>query len=411
MNWLPRDTILGELTLLETYVFYDGPRLFSAQSLTDQRYLAAWANEGLEADEWLYVAISEARLNMVRSGARTVRSAFLEPEGFTYRVIIPHDDSSPDSAKTVVPSEILDAWLPGENFRIAESTATTRLADTPAELELKARQENRTRLRLRLAYANRTRTEAPTREVGNLLVDTQKLLDNVGFSLESEKVASRGVIPKGTRQRTSSEVIELTAASFVIELGGSSFDDLYGDSLFADSARAIINLLDPLKRSSELGHDLAVLGPRATKSFRNFVAKLADTGADITIAAAGSGFAYHGQDLTSARVEELYRILANEIAADDTDEIRGRMELYAYNSERQTFGLRRGETHYEGRVDERVSQVYRNPTINERYDVLIYARSTQEEMTREIKVFYTLMQMMPVSPEDENDADDFDEEA
>lgn len=126
MNWLPRDTILGELTLLETYVFYDGPRLFSAQSLTDQRYLAAWANEGHEADEWLYVAISEARLNMVRSGARTVRSAFLEPEGFTYRVIIPHDDSSPDSAKTVVPSEILDAWLPGENFRIAESTATTR---------------------------------------------------------------------------------------------------------------------------------------------------------------------------------------------------------------------------------------------------------------------------------------------
>ncbi|WP_394328494.1 DUF6575 domain-containing protein [Mycobacterium avium] len=111
MNWLPRDTILGELTLLETYVFYDGPRLFSAQSLTDQRYLAAWANEGHEADEWLYVAISEARLNMVRSGARTVRSAFLEPEGFTYRVIIPHDDSSPDSAKTVVPSEIETPWV------------------------------------------------------------------------------------------------------------------------------------------------------------------------------------------------------------------------------------------------------------------------------------------------------------
>lgn len=410
MNWLPRNTILGELTLLETYVFYDGPRLFSARSLTDQRYLAAWANEGLEADEWLYVAISGARLNMVRSGARTVRSAFLEPEGFTYRVTIPHDDSSPDSVETVSPSEILDAWLPAENFRIAESTATTRLADTPAEVELKARQENRTRLRLRLAFPNRTRTEAPTREVGHLLVNTQKLLDNVGFSLESEKVASRGVIPKGTRQRTSSEVIELAAASFVIELGASSFDDLYGDSLFADSANAIINLMDPVKRSTELGHELAALGPRATKSFRNFVEKLADTGADISIAAAGSIFAYHGYDLSSRRVEELYRILANEIAADDIDEIRGRMELYAYNSERQTFGLRQGDTHYEGRVDERVSQVYRNPTINERYDVLIYATSTQEEMTKEIRVVYTLMQMMPVSPEDENDADDFDEE-
>jgi hypothetical protein len=411
MNWLPRDTVLGELTLLETYVFYDGPRLFTARSLTDQRYLVAWASEGPEADEWLYVAISEARLKMVRSGARTVRSAFLDPEGFTYRVTIPHDDSVPDSVTTVVPSEISEAWLPGENFRIDEPTVTTRLADTAAEVELKARQENRTRLRLRLAYANRRRTEAPTRQVGNLLVDAQKLLDNVGFSLESEKVASRGVIPKGTRQRTSSEVVELTAASFMIELGASSFDDLYGGSLFADSANAIINLMDPVKRSPELGPELAALGPRATKSFRNFVEKLADTGADITIAAAGSGFSYHGYELSSGRVEELYRILAHEIAADDIDEIRGRMELYAYNSERQTFGLRQGDVHYEGRVDQRVSQVYRNPTINERYDVLIYATSTQEEMTKEVRVVYALMQMMPVSPEDDDDgAEEFDED-
>jgi hypothetical protein len=406
MNWLPRNSILGELTLVETYVFYDGPRLFSAKSLTDQRYLAAWANEGANADEWLYVAISEARLNMVRSGAQTVRSAFLHPEGFTYRVTIPHDDSEPDSVVTVAPSEISDGWLPAENFRILESTVTARLADTPAEVELKARQENRTRVRLRLAYANQRRTEAPTRQVGNLLVAAQKLLDNVGFSLESEKVASRGAIPKGTRQRTSSEVLELAAASFMIELGASSFDDLYGESLFADSANAIINLMDPVKRSSELSPELAALGPRATKSFRNFVEKLADTGADITIAAAGSAFAYHGYELSSGRVEELYRILANEIAADDVDEIRDRMELYAYNSERQTFGLRQGDTHYEGRVNERVSQVYRNPTINERYDVLIYATSTQEEMTKEIRVTYTLMQMMPVAPGDDDDGSD-----
>jgi hypothetical protein len=405
MSWLPRETEFGELQLVDTFIYYDGPRLFSARSLTDQNYLAAWANEGETGDDWLYLPVSQVRLDIVRTGARTVRSAFLQPEGSVYVVTIPHDEAEPDSVARIVPSDIPETWLPGDQFRIQDSIPTAGIAETPVQIEIRARQEHRTRLRLHLVYADKHRTEAPTRQVGALLLDAQKLIDNVGWSIESEKVASRGAIPKNTRRRTSSDVVALSAASFVIELGASSFDDLLGDSLFADSAKAIISLMDPGKRAADLAPELGVLGPRATKSFRSFVEQLTKTGADFGIAAAGSAFPYQGFDLTSQRVGDLYRILSNEIVDDDIDEIRARMDLVAYDAERQTFGLRDGEDRIEGRVDERVSRVYRNPTIHQFYDVLIYATSTLDEMTNEVKVTYALMQLAPATDDAEDDVD------
>lgn len=66
MSFLPAIQGYGDLQLVEVFVAYDGPRVLSAQSATGQFFLAGWAAEGPEYDDWMFVPISSARLVMVR---------------------------------------------------------------------------------------------------------------------------------------------------------------------------------------------------------------------------------------------------------------------------------------------------------------------------------------------------------
>jgi hypothetical protein len=94
MTWLPTATVLGELEIGEIFVEFDGPRVFSCTSLTDQIFIAGWAEEGEAADLWLYLPVSQNRLRMVRSGAMRLRDAFTDPESFVYLVTLHHDDGT-----------------------------------------------------------------------------------------------------------------------------------------------------------------------------------------------------------------------------------------------------------------------------------------------------------------------------
>lgn len=402
MNWLPRGTVLGDLELLETFIFYDGPRVFSCRSLTDQLYIAAWAEEGEDADQWLYAPVSQRRLNLIRSGGMTLRSAFTRPEGFVYLVAIPDDEDQQDSIRPIPSSQLLDSWLPADDFRLALPTLTAKPAESPDEIKRRVLQENRTRMRIKLAHPDSYRTEAPTRQVGEILILTQKLLDNVGLALDSDEAPAMGRIPNETAKKMSSEVVELSAASFVIELAASSLDDLFGESLFADSTKVILDLLDPELQSESISAELSGLGPRAAKSFRRFVAGLADSGANVAMSAAGSNFDYLVRELPLERLETLVYMLNRLVPDTDVVEIRGRMELFAYDSDRRTFGLQdKDGNRYEGKVDDRASAQSSHPTINDRYDVLVFATSVLDEVVGETKVTYTLSQLVSVAEDDD----------
>lgn len=407
MNWLPRDSVLGDLGLDETFVFYDGPRLFTCRSLTDQRYLVAWAEEGETSDRWLYVPVSQNRLNLIRSGGVTVRSAFLQPEGFVYVVTIADDDETAESVEPISPSALPDNWLPGESYVLRLQTPTATPALSPLEIDRRAKQENRTRLKIELDHPEVFRTEAPTREVGEILILTQKLLDNVGLALNAETEPSPfGRVPAEVAEKMASDVLAFEAASFVIELGAATFNDLFGDSLFSDSTKVVLELLNPGLRSEDLVEQLSTVGVRAAKSFRKFVVSLADTQANVTIAAASVNIDYTEQNLSSERLETLVEILNRIVPDSEVSEIRERMTLFAYNSARSTFGLRDSEgLTYQGTVDERVSSQYSNPTINDRYDVIVVATGVLDELIGERRYSFSLTQLVPVETEAEPDAE------
>ena len=266
MSWLPEGTILGTLVIRETLVFYDGPRLFICESDTDELFLAAWAHEGAIEDLWLYVPISrEAGCHPL--GGLTVRDAIINPEGFLFLVRLPHAIEGTDSVQPVRPGDVQETWLPDPDFRLSIDTPTLPTAEPGVDIERLARQEGRTRFRVRVHLPDYNRTEAPTRQIGEILISqhgTQHRPRNCRIF--------GGTIPQEIARKMRSDVVGLSAASFVLELASADFGDLFGGPLFADSTQKVLQLLDHALGQADLTVALLkTLRPRGAKASANLL--------------------------------------------------------------------------------------------------------------------------------------------
>lgn len=121
---LPQNTFLGKLELVETFSFYDKPVLFTARSASDHLYLVLWADETTEADIWLYVSISRARLEQLRLGAVDLYHAFNEAEdALVFEVHTPIQADQTAHVLTIPADELSDDQLPEPGEYLSAYTA------------------------------------------------------------------------------------------------------------------------------------------------------------------------------------------------------------------------------------------------------------------------------------------------
>ena len=112
MNFIPQLTNLGKLEIIEIYVYYDIPCLFSCKNLTGHIFLAVWIDETEVEDIWLYVPVSGQRFQSIRSGEIDLRDAFLKSEdSFVYKVTIPRENI-PSLVETIQRDRLNEDWLP-----------------------------------------------------------------------------------------------------------------------------------------------------------------------------------------------------------------------------------------------------------------------------------------------------------
>lgn len=89
---LPLNTPLGRLRASEILDAFDGPRLLVARNAVGVAYLGLWVEDVADGDLWLYVAMSEERLEVVRGGHIPLREAFLDAEDeIVFRIVILKD--------------------------------------------------------------------------------------------------------------------------------------------------------------------------------------------------------------------------------------------------------------------------------------------------------------------------------
>lgn len=401
MTLLPRDTSLGRLRLEEVFEEYDGPRLFSCVSGTGTRYLAAWAEEGDDYDRWLYVPVSPERFQIVRSGGVSVRTALVNPEDYTFLVKTNTAADSRDVIERMLShSEIEDEWLPDPEYKIELKTETAPLAISPSKLAERAKREMRPILRLEVDPVTSTRTTAPTRAVGSLLILAQNLLDSVGQStrLGGKEAPLSGRIPSEYQLQTASEVIELSAASFVVDLASTGFNSLY-DSLFEKSANTIVQTLSADDQSEEFRTLVEALNNRAAISFRTFVTHLDKMNGPATIVSASESADFKQASLPATKIKRLLATLNYLVPDNSEPPIKARMRLFKGDVDNQKFGAEDRETGetYTGYVDPTAMAGFQQSQValNADYDMLVSVTSVTDELTNQKKYTYRLMQISP----------------
>ncbi|MDQ7024386.1 MAG: hypothetical protein Q9P01_06000 [Anaerolineae bacterium] len=127
MSFLPRNTQLGYLEIFEVYEVFDKPILFACQNRAGTMYLAIWEDEDDEnlTDTWLYVAVSQNRLEQIRGGNIDLKSAFTDSEDeIVYEVIISQNNTS--RVNTLTSFELTDDRLPLAGEKLSLQPAIRR---------------------------------------------------------------------------------------------------------------------------------------------------------------------------------------------------------------------------------------------------------------------------------------------
>jgi hypothetical protein len=112
MSFLPTNSVLGELQIIKILDWYDGPRLFIAENTSGDRYVAFWADELESGSLWLYVAVSNDRIDSLLTSAIDLRQLYSDSEdGIVFKVFL-HQDDHESSVQSVSISTLDEDFLP-----------------------------------------------------------------------------------------------------------------------------------------------------------------------------------------------------------------------------------------------------------------------------------------------------------
>ncbi|WP_346205373.1 MULTISPECIES: DUF6575 domain-containing protein [Aeromonas] len=125
MSILPKKTCLGSLYISEIYEYYDGPKLFCARNKTNQAYVSYWCDSSSdnEYDGWLYIPVSEKRLEQVRRGEISIKEAFEKHEDVIYLAYVFYTGKQKDTVELKeLPKLLDDGFIPEDEFFVEQDS-------------------------------------------------------------------------------------------------------------------------------------------------------------------------------------------------------------------------------------------------------------------------------------------------
>lgn len=387
---LPKDTNLGELRLRDVYEYYDGPRLFSCEDLTDQLFLAISVEDTEDISRWLYCPISQRRLSGLEQGKIDLRTIFSDAEtGHLHQVVTSPDRDSATMISTSMLEES-DLPLPSEYLNYTEQHVDTLAPVAPVH----ARQSRRETLRLSLSPRHAIGNEAPSRLVGQVLVYVQELVSAIGQTLLSTPT-TRGRLPPEVLEATELQAVTAFAGSYGIELASAQTSDLFGESALARTLHRLDELVEADDDLENLTRLLEQLRPRVASKYTRLISLLDDATSGITV-----DWGSVRQDWGSFRIlkpEQVSRIsmaLAMTEAAESSEYLVTGV-LVGLNTRTRSFELRaRSDGHrVSGRLDSSRIESDEEFTINGLYEAKIRETIEVSGLTGEESITRQLLEL------------------
>lgn len=345
----------GPLERTEVFFEHDGPRLFALRSRTlDVHLIAVCTDEDEDTVKYLYLVLSPARFNDVRSGHVGLRDAFEAAGPWSiWRVVERYDSVEPYAeAQSVAFRDIPDDDLPTVNARLELSTPTAPGLD-PKELRGQASSSLRTYVAVELDAFGENLTEFPLKGLGQVGGRFQESIDALAQEVAG-RPTERGAIPGSITDDVQMNVVGLRAASFVVVLATDKRGALMDNGAKVESTLGhLLDLVDKAHEPHTLVAALRGHGPRARSKVVGLLRAVAQAESGLGVYLSPQQSAPRGARLTAREVSAAMAVLdAVEPAENDVHVRRG--ILLGSNTERSTFLLfdaARGQT-YSGKVAE-----------------------------------------------------------
>ena len=257
--------------------YYDGPRQFLQRSLAGQLYLAWWNDSDGSTERWIYLPVSEQRLQDILTGVVSCLFGLTNPEdGYLFVV---DEDFSEDSlvvrTTMTTPAAIPPDSLPHPEARMEFAT--------PEDIVNLASRDRAHLLDIRFhgdMSVPQGRVSAKT--MSGVLGELQSLLDAIGQALNQTSSNMTGRIPDRILKQTRLDPVSTYSGSFGMRLESHEQDNISGKSLIRSSLGKLYDLLD-LVVDPEGAFPVSRLGPRVDKRFESFLHSLAAFPGAVTL--------------------------------------------------------------------------------------------------------------------------------
>jgi hypothetical protein len=393
MNFLPVLPQLGQLEILEVYVQYNGPRLFSCKNQVNKIFLNLWVDEEEEYDLWLLMLVSIERLQAIRVGNISLRQSFLESESSClYELTCCHRRDSWDF-KTLSINQLDHDCLPLENTFLELSEETLPYVETQDILK-NAITCKREFLNITLSndfsrYAN----EFSVAKLGNIFVTLQPLLEEIGIFKNTDLRLSNADI----RRRTEFNTRVFSPGSFKVELASAIFEeDLFGNSIAGDALESFLHLTSIKDDKGEL-----LKNSLATKKiiikYKRFLESLCNGQCSMRLEWASPTLIRGGNFQMSFELASRILELIQDVEFLEEQEHKIIGQLFKMDDKKWKFGIRDVKTkqEFEGDVLESAYSDAGTATISEYYEATIIELPKLVESTNEIKKYYQLAKLIP----------------
>ena len=366
--------------------YYDGPRLVLQKSQSGQLYLAWWSDSDDLTDRWIYLPLSEARLQAILSGEMPSLEGLSNPEdGHLFVVDMDLDtDSIVQTIITDVSELPTDALpLPGARLHIAVPEQISGLPTRERAHILDVRIEN-------FPSDNTGRVGAKT--VGQFLGNLQRLFDALGQA-KSGNPTTRGGVPNTILEQTRLDPIGTYSGSFGIRLETNQEDNMFGMSLANDSLEGLFDLLDAGYQASELTAQLTQLKGRVAKNYKDLLSTI-----ETSLNAASLTWSQsRTMRLRQARItrESARNIVAQIDAATDAiqENLSIQAKFVAGNIRNLRFEIETLEhqERFDGMIHEEAIEEVESVTLGSSCQVILQPNLQVNEATGEERTIYTLL--------------------
>ncbi len=281
MAFLPLNSTLGNIRLLDVYDYYDIPRLFSCVNNIGQIYIVINYDEFGDTTKWYYLPTSLVRYNQLKSSSIDIHTAFLESElGLIYDISLNH--SNGNSKIDIITVDNIDTSnLPEHGEMLSRTKSVSDLeSDKLLPAALSSGKES---IDLRFQFKKQAdRSIAPLRHLGNVSVSLQQFVDDLSAFFQGV-LPKRGRLPVELLRDSELCVSGYFIKSFGINIVATNRSDFFGDSCVNKPLETIMTLFDGERTIDCINELLHPLGARCASKYRILLEQLMAADADIII--------------------------------------------------------------------------------------------------------------------------------